>query len=209
MRVAVIGLAAAIAGLSGFAALQWHASRAIVPIALWYEDQALVFPPSVIDRLGGPLTDREAGAVSSISRAEVQKAFTGLRLALAEGREGFWRVAVVRTLPIRGPLPNAGESLPLGPLGGQALVGADEVAANAVHYAPAGASRETLVEGIGRGIGRVAIHEFAHQIVGVAAPHNETDPLSYEYPSPARAAQYYGELRWTIWWPDLERQVGR
>jgi len=62
---------------------------------------------------------------------------------------------------------------------------------------------------VGRGIGRVAAHEVAHQIVGPGGKHNDADEDSYEYSSPARASHYYGELHWTVWWPDLQRKVGR
>ena len=97
----------------------------------------------------------------------------------------------MRSLRGRGPLPNAGESMPLGLLGGSGAVSFDLVALKAIQYAPAGASRQTIVEGIGRGIGRVAAHEFAHQILNTGAVHNRDDENSYEYPSPDRAAQYY------------------
>jgi acetyl esterase/lipase len=41
---------------------------------------------------------------------------------------------------------------------------------------------KTIIEGIGRGIGRVAAHEFAHQILNVGAVHNDADENSSEYP---------------------------
>jgi hypothetical protein len=63
------------------------------------------------------------------------------------------------------------------------------------------------VEGIGRGIARVAAHELAHQIINSAAAHNPRDESSYEFPSPDRAAQYYGELRWTTARPFLEQRL--
>ena len=63
--------------------------------------------------------------------------------------------------------------------------------------------------GIGRGIGSVAAHEFAHQILGGVAVHDDTDENSYEYPSPDRASQYYGELHWTIAQPLLHQKIGR
>ena len=66
-----------------------------------------------------------------------------------------------------------------------------------ITYAPPGATRQTIVDGIGRGIGRVAAHEFAHQMINSGETHNPRDENSYEYPSSDRAAQYYGELRWT------------
>lgn len=59
----------------------------------------------------------------------------------------------------------------------------------------------------GRGIGRVAAHEFGHQILGTGLVHNTDDENSYEYPSPDRAAQYYGELHWTTARPLLEQKL--
>jgi hypothetical protein len=61
---------------------------------------------------------------------------------------------------------------------------------------------------MGRGVGRVAIHEFAHQILGVADIHNTDDQDSYEYPSPDRPSQYYGDLHWTHAWPLLQKRLG-
>ena len=65
------------------------------------------------------------------------------------------------------------------------------------------------MNGIGRGTGRVAVHEFMHQMLGAAGTHNQADPASYEYGSPERAAQYYGELHWTTAWPALQRRLAR
>jgi hypothetical protein len=109
----------------------------------------------------------------------------------------------------RGPaaLPNAGESLSFGWLGGSGGVSFDLVALKAIHYAPDGATRQMIIDGIGRGIGRVAAHEFAHQMLNSDAAHNEADENSYEYPSPDRASQYYGELHWTTARPLLEQTL--
>ena len=40
--------------------------------------------------------------------------------------------------------------------------------------------RRTMIEGIGRGIGRAAIHEFAHLLLGGAPIHGTRDGASYE-----------------------------
>lgn len=109
----------------------------------------------------------------------------------------FWRVEVDHSLRGRGPLPNTGESLSFGWLGGSGAVSFDLVALKAVQYAPPAASRQAIIEGIGRGIGRVAAREFAHQILNAGPVHNKEDENSYQYPSPDRAAQYYGELHST------------
>ncbi len=94
----------------------------------------------------------------------------------------------------------------MGFLGGSGAVGVDFVAFQAVHFAPGEASRQVIIEGIGRGIGRVAVHEFMHQMLGASASHNDSDPDSYEHGRPDRASQYYGELHWTTAWPLLRRR---
>ena len=107
-------------------------------------------------------------------------------------------------------LANAGETLTLGPLGGRSEVNFLEVVSAAIAHAPSGTPREMLVEGIGRGTGRAAVHELAHAILGATAPmDNRTDADSYEYFSHNRRSQYYGELHWTSARHILERKVGR
>jgi hypothetical protein len=44
--------------------------------------------------------------------------------------------------------------------------------------------------------------------LGVAASHNDGDEMSYEYGSPDRLSQYYGELHWTTAWPLLASKFG-
>jgi hypothetical protein len=63
-----------------------------------------------------------------------------------------------------------------------------------------------VLDGIGRGIGRVAVHEFMHQMLGVASAHNDSDPDSYESGRAERPSQYYGELHWTTALPALRRR---
>ena len=77
---------------------------------------------------------------------------------------GYTLSGVVASLPVRTgrPLPRAGESLSLGLLGGRGAVGVDVVVSKAIYYAPSGAPRQRVLEGIGRGIGSVAVHEFFH-----------------------------------------------
>ena len=50
-----------------------------------------------------------------------------------------------------------------------------------------------MIDGIGRGIGRAAVHELAHQALGLenlAYIDNRTDENSYEYGNADRPAQY-------------------
>jgi hypothetical protein len=173
----------------------------------WYSDKALALPEHATERLGGPLTDDERASIETISRNEVERAFQGLNIRVSDNPSAFWRVDVVESLPRRGPLPNAGESMSLGWMGGAGAVSFELVALKAVQYAPDGASRGAIVEAIGRGIGHVAVHEFAHQILNTSAVHNKDDERSYEYPSPDRSAQYYGDLHWTTARPLLEQTL--
>lgn len=168
----------------------------IATAGFWYEDVPFALPAHAAEKLGGLLTD-----------AELERAFAGMRISMTDHHDAFWRVEVVRALRGRGPLPNAGESMPHGFLGGSGGVSFDLVALKAIQYAPPGATRQTIVDGIGRGIGRVAAHEFAHQILNTSAVHNAADEHSYEFPSPDRAAQYYGELHWTTARPLLEQRL--
>jgi hypothetical protein len=157
---------------------------------------------------GGPLHNEEMETIERLARAEIARAFSGLRVTVTSEPNAFWRVQVVTSLAKEHVLPMAGESLPLGLLGGTGAVAFDMVAYHAVRYAPPGASRQRVIEAIGRGVGRVAVHEFMHQMLGAAAVHNVADENSYEYGRPDRPSQYYGELHWTTAWPLLQRQFG-
>jgi hypothetical protein len=81
------------------------------------------------------------------------------------------------------------------------------LASSAVAYAPEGASRSAMIEAIGRGIGRAAVHEFAHLLLPRAPLHDSRDVQSYEYASAARREQYFGDMRWDIAWPLQQRRL--
>jgi hypothetical protein len=189
----------------------WGCSHGRPPAAgFWYENESFVLPAHEATRLDRQLTPGELEWIRQLSRHEIERAFSGLRITIGAERSAFWRVAVVRSLAartLRRQAPRAGESLALGILGGTGAVGFDVVASQAVRYAPQGASRQLMLEAIGRGIGRVAVHEFMHQILGPTAIH-AGDIDSYEHGSPDRASQYYGELHWTGAWPLLQRRLG-
>jgi hypothetical protein len=58
--------------------------------------------------------------------------------------------------------------------------------------------RNEVVRGIGKGIGRVAAHEFGHQGWPTFTIHNVDDPNSYDYRDGGDSwALYYGELHWS------------
>jgi hypothetical protein len=186
-----------------------------VPTAgLWYQDDALALSADARDRLGGALTSDEAESIKQLSRAEVERAFSGLRITVTTHQKAFWRVAVVQSLAARRSqnrinLPAAGESVAMGFLGGTGAVDADMVATEALYYAPPETSRYIIIQGVGRGIGRVAVHEFMHQMLGAWAAHNNSDLNSYEYGRPDRPSQYYAELHWTTAWPLLVKKFGK
>jgi hypothetical protein len=182
--------------------------RRTAPTAgFWYEDRAFALPAHAAEKLGGVLTDGELTSIEAVSRTALEEAFAGLTIRITGDRAAFWHVTVAHSLRGRGPLPSAGESLSFGWLGGSGAVSFDLVSLKAIEYAPAGTSRAAIVEAIGKGIGRVAAHELAHQILNIGAVHNPQDEESYEYPSPDRAAQYYGTLHWTTARPFLEQKL--
>ena len=179
----------------------------VATAGFWYTNDTFALPARAAEKLGGLLTDAELESIKQTSRSEVERAFAGMKVDITDHHDAFWRVEVVRALRGRGPLPNAGESMPHGFLGGSGGVSFELVALKAIQYAPPGATRQTIVDGIGRGIGRVAAHEFAHQMINSGDTHNPVDENSYEFPSPDRAAQYYGDLRWTTARPLLEQRL--
>lgn len=179
-------------------------------IGLRFADDACVLRPGALERFGDPLTPVERRAVADAARTEVVRAFASLRVRVTDAEDTFCRMAVVRSLPARGSrvLPRAGESVALGMLGGGGTVACDVVARKAVIFAPDDAVRADVVQGIGRGVGRTAVHEFVHQMLGPAVGHDELDADSYEHGSSDRRSQYYGDLHWTIALPELQRRLG-
>jgi hypothetical protein len=205
----LIGTIAVTLATSVVALVGWQSSNTTRTLGFWFEPGSFEVSADVTKALGGPLSPTEIAVIDQLARAEINRAFSGMRVEISGDRNAFWGVAVKGLLKGRRYLPNAGESILLGPLGGTGAVSFRLIALKAIQFAPAESSREEIVAGIGRGIGRVAVHEFAHQIIGPAAPHNRLDESSYEYPSPDRASQYYGELRWTSALPLLNEKIGR
>jgi hypothetical protein len=201
------------------AVIAWRASSATIEAGFWWDDDApFGLSPDDATKIGGPLTADELETIEAISRDEVRRAYADLRINITDRQGAFWRVAVVgapltmtrnRTTY---PFSFAGQSRVFGPLGGSGSVAFAILAHNAIEYAPAGASRQRIVDGIGRGIGRAAVHELAHQALGLdnlSSLDNRTDPDSYEYGNADRPSQYYGELTWTTAWPVLVEKFGR
>jgi hypothetical protein len=193
------------------AIVAWNASRTVFVVGFWFDDFPFEVSEGVTTLLGGPLTASEIDTIKRTSYEELTRAFSGLRVTFTDSRQAFWTVRVRQSFETRRAqkLPTAGETLHMGPLGGRSAVNFTEVVMAAIAHAPAGATRETLLNGIGRGIGRTAAHELAHAILGAAGPmDNRTDAHSYEYFTHNRPSQYYGQLHWARAWPVLLERVG-
>jgi hypothetical protein len=191
--------------------IEWQAADQPLAAGFWFEGDA--FGSAMLtDDVGGPIGRDELAVIEAVAREELRDAFAGQRLTLTDDPDAFFRVRVVPAPPTgdRARLRLAGESRPLGPFGGQGVVYFQTVAGLAVTYAPPHAARAAMVDGIGRGIGRAAVHEFAHQMLPQVDLHGSTDVDSYEFRSSDRASQYYGTLHWAFAEPLVaERLVGQ
>jgi len=214
VRAAAIGVAGVVIVAFTFGVLRWHSRDHVVVAGFWFEDLTFDvdgFPP---ETWGGPLTEEEQQQIKSTARAELAAAFAGLRVRFSDGHDGMYRVRVVQNLtrhqfsPFRTSFGAAGESRSISLLGGRGAVSFSVLAGNAISYAPLPWHRATIVEAIGRGIGRAAAHEFAHQFFPPGAIDSAADVESYEYHSAWRAQQYYGPMHWTHAWPLLVGRFG-
>lgn len=176
-----------------------------VEAGFWFEEVAFESA-----RLGEPLTAAEIATIESVARAELREAFRGLQVSFSERRDARYTLRVVqevRDLRFRRPVGVAGQSRGIAGFGGSGSVSFDFLANGAMAWAPDDAVRGELVEAIGRGIGRTAVHEFTHQILPTAPIHASRDEGSYEYQSAARRAQYFGPMRWDLAWPLLQQRL--
>jgi hypothetical protein len=202
IAVGAIVAAASIAG-----ALELLSRDNVVSVGFWFEDVTFeVHDPA---RLGGPLTADEQRRIRAVARQEVEHAFAGFRIRVTDRRDAFYRVRVRQVITANNRYAAAGASNVFGPLGGDGSVSFITLAAQAMFHAPAGARRADVVDGIGRGLGRAAVHEFAHQILPQGPMHTTADRASYEYWSSDREAQYYGEMRWSVAEPKLRERLAR
>ncbi|MGE5814607.1 MAG: hypothetical protein ACM36C_08995 [Acidobacteriota bacterium] len=204
-------VAFAVLVLASFASSCANKSR--VPTAgFWFDHVGFDLDARDAERIGGPLNEGETAAIRSTALAELRTAYTGIDLAFVETPEGAYRVVVLQNLSgqmIHGAISaHAGESRTLGPFGGRGMVSFSVLAANAIHYATPGTTRQEIVSAIGRGVGRAAAHEFAHQILPDVDLHQIKDEESYEYGTADRAAQYYGTLHWATARPLMARKLG-
>jgi len=109
---------AAVASVAVLCAIVFHAARTGVDACFWYDDFPFTFSAPVTAVLGGPLTTSEIDAIKQISREELTRAFSGLKVTFTESRKARWTVGVQLALERRKGqrLPNAGETFAMGPL---------------------------------------------------------------------------------------------
>jgi hypothetical protein len=211
VRILLVAVAAAFIVLGG---LRLYSSATPPTASLTFDEAALAATPEEVRAaLGGPLGGSDVERIKALAHEEVERAFSGLRLRFVDTGRAFWRIRVLASFApptlSGGPKINtAGASYPFGALGGGGFLSFTTLAIKATVYAPPGVSREELVAAIGRGVGRSAVHEFTHLMLGSRAIHSD-DENSYEFETADRLSQYYGELRWGKAWPLLEQRLGR
>jgi hypothetical protein len=202
----IIGLVAMVVAAALAGGIEYQSRFNVVTAGFWFDD-SVTFELHDTKRLGGPLTAQERRTIANVARAEIAHAFSNYRIVVTDRRDAFYRVRVLQRL--HGRIASSGQSNVWGPLGGDGAVSFITLSAQAMYYAPAGARRDDIVEAIGRGIGRAAVHEFTHQILPKGPVHTSTDRASYEFWSSDRPAQYYGEMRWSVARDTLQERLGR
>lgn len=207
VRVA-IGAAALLAVAASAALIRVQGVDHVARAGFWFDGVGFDLP--ALDDHGGALDARERTAVVAQARAAVASAFDAWRLDVVETRRAHYRVRVVQTFgERRGPTAMAAaESRSFGPFGGEGAVSFEVVATLAVNQAPPGTPRDEIVAAIGRGIGRVAAHELAHQIVPQHPLHGSQDASSFDFSASNRREQFYGPLHWDLARRPLERALG-
>jgi hypothetical protein len=182
-----------------------------VTIGFWFEPITDDTLQTVPERLTGGVTEVDLKTIETMAIAEIRRAFADFQVSVTDRRDANYRVRVVDSLrhPMfpRAPAHSA-ESRSIPGLGGQGAVNFRYIAHSAIAFAPPHADRNAIVVGIGVGIGRAAVHEFAHEFLGSTPIHDTKNVNSYEYGLANRAEQYYGELQWDIARPLLEKRIG-
>jgi hypothetical protein len=200
---AAMALAAALAGLTALMGWQ-HAEGTrgrAVEAGFWFEDVS--FHSS---RIGGALTRGDLSRVHDIAVAELAEAFDGLRIGFTSNRRARYHVRVVQSVrDARMKWPNdvAGQSRGVAGFGGGGVVNFTLLASGAVVYASDDLDRAGVIDAIGRGVGRSAAHELAHQLLPHANLHRSRNRGSYEYYAASRPEQYYGAIAWDLAGPLL------
>ena len=158
-----------------------------------------------------PLTVHDLAVVEKAALEEIRRAFQGIAVRVSNNRGARYSITVVQHLyDLRLKRTNEmfGNARSVGGFGGSGAVNFYAVASAAAAYAPENATRQDVIDAIGRGVGRVAVHEFTHLFLPRTPIHESDDPLSYEYGHAGRREQYYGELHWGFARAVLLEQLG-
>ena len=193
--------------LAGLAAGCAWPQRGDLTAGFWFE------PVSYESNLlGGALSAAEIEAIAAVARQELAIAFASFRVTLTDDRDARYSVRVVQELIDHRTKRKswiAGQSYATRAFGGSGAVSFIYFASGAMSYAPPSATRAELVAAIGRGIGRSAAHEFAHQFLAGHDEHPTKDMGSYEYHAASRSEQYFGPMHWDVAGPMLAKRLGR
>lgn len=160
--------------------------------------------------LRGALTPSQLAVVEAEARAELDRAFSGLRIRVSDRRDTRYHVMVLQQVR-DGRTPSmfvAGEARAMRGVGGRGAVNFSLLASAALSCAPVDAPVDVLLDAIGRGVGRAAAHEFAHQFLPTAPIHASRDRGSYEYYAAGRCEQYFGPMHWDLAGPLLKARFG-
>jgi hypothetical protein len=198
-----MALAAALAGMT--ALMGWRHAEGTrgraVEAGFWLDDVSFHSA-----RLGGSLTPGDISRVREVAVAELESAFAGLRIRVTSNRRARYHVRVVQSVRdtrMKWPIDVAGQSRGMAGVGGGGVVNFTLLASGAVVYAPDEVDRAGIIDAIGRGVGRSAAHEFAHQLLPHANLHRSRNRSSYEYYAASRPEQYYGAIAWDLAGPLL------
>jgi len=204
-QVVIVGVSLLLAAAMGVLIIRSRSETAT--LAFWFEDISEDAMRTVPDRLAGGLLLDEMKTIETVSRDEIVRAFRQYPISIVGRAAGLYHVRVVDSL--NSPRGGSAESHVFPGLGGQGFINFRNLAHGAIAYAPTDASRQEIVAAIGRGIGRTAVHEFTHQLLGRHARIDDSkDMQSYEHGSANRREQYYGEMRWDIAAPMLKQKFG-
>jgi hypothetical protein len=179
--------------------------RRPIELGFWIEPVSYRSP-----RIGDSITGAELAAIDRVAREEIATAFENFDVTISSNRQARFKVAVLAQLKdqrLVRPGTYAGESRAVAGFGGSGAVNFEYVANGAMVFAPEDASRATVIEALGRGLGRVAIHEFLHQLLPKKPLHDARDRHSYEGNSPAIVEGYFGDLHWDIAAPWLRERL--
>src|SRR5262249_13771804 len=119
LRGVVVSMAAVVISVAG---CPRGSATARSSVGFWFERHHFDLPSDIVRTLGGDLGAEDMTAIEALALGEVERAFAGFNVAVTDRRDAFWRVEVVPSLPAKGPLPRAGASISLGPLGGRGAV---------------------------------------------------------------------------------------